>query len=161
MSGFDEVERYRAESKNFIDMTLLGICITFFALVATINPTLLQENVFFTLQLVLAIPFFICGLLARIKKTAYASSSRWEKLNFISFTLAYGFVINAIGLLLAVLVPIYVSMVFFGVNTMLTLVRESIAISYVPAELKKRLFRSLIHVGLIVFLGVLPALKIY
>jgi hypothetical protein len=156
-----EQKRFKADTRNLIDVTLLGICITLFGLVATIKPEMLSQNPFFVLQLVLAVPFFVCGLLARVKEAAYNDSYRWKRLNFISFTLAYGFFINAIGLLLSFITPIYVPMAFFAVNTLLTITRASIVVSYSPSKLKNRIFRETIHIALIVFLGILPAFRVY
>ena len=82
-------------------------------------------------------------------------------MSLISFTIAYGFFINSIGLLLSFITVAYVSMAFFAVNTLLTLVRAGIVISYNPAELKRRMSREVIHILLIIFLGVLPALGLY
>jgi hypothetical protein len=160
-SGEEEKSRFKVDTRNLIDVTLMGICVTFFGLVATIKPEMLSENPFFTLQLVLAVPFYVCGLLARIKEASHSDPYKWKKLNFISFTLAYGFFINSIGLILSFITPIYVAMAFFGVNTLLTLTRASIVVSYNPNKLKGRIFREFTHIALIVFLGVLPALKVY
>lgn len=156
-----EQKRFKADTRNLIDVTLLGICITLFGLVATLNPDMLSNNPIFTLQLVSAIPFFMCGLLARVKEAAYSSSYRWEILSIVSFTLAYGFFINFIGLILSFITPLFIALVFFGVNTLLTLIRATIVVSYNPSKFKSRLARELIHIAIIVFLGVLPALKIY
>ena len=153
--------RFKTDTRNVIDVTLLGICITLFGLVATIRPDMISKNPFFTLQLVLAVPFFMCGLLARIKEAAYSDSRRWNKLSFISFTIAYGFFINSIGLLLSFIAVVYVAMAFFAVNTLLTLTRASIVISYDSSRLKSRIIRETIHIALIIFLGVLPALGVY
>lgn len=156
-----EQGKFKTDTRNSIDVTLLGICITLFGLVATIKPEMISDNPFFTLQLILAVPFFMCGLLARIKQASYRDSYGWEKLSFICFTLAYGFFINSIGLLLSFIAAIYVSLAFFAVNTFLTLVRASIVIYYNPISIKGRLLRELVHVALIVFLGVLPVLGLY
>ncbi len=156
-----ERSRFKTDTRNLIDVTLLGICITLFGLVATIKPEIISSNPFFTLQLVLAVPFFMCGLLARIKEAVYSDSHRWTKLGFISFTIAYGFFINSIGLLLSFISAVYISLVFLGVNTALTLVRASIVVSYKPQNLKRRIFREIVHISLIVFLGVLPILGVY
>jgi len=157
----EEQKRFRADTRNLIDVTLLGICITLFGLVSTIKPDMVSQNPFFTLQLVLAVPFFVCGLLARIKEASYKDSHRWKKLSFISFTLAYGFFINSIGLLLSFIAPLYVPMVFFGVNTLLTLTRAGIVVSYNSSKWKGRALREFTHIVIILFLGVLPTLRIY
>jgi hypothetical protein len=157
----EEQKRFKADTRNLIDVTLLAIVITLFGLVATIKPEMVSQNPIFTLQLSLAIPFFICGLFSRIKEATYHDSSSWYVLGFISFTLAYGFFINSVGLMLSFITAIYVSIAFFAVNTLLTLTRAAITVSYSPSKLKERLFREIIHIALIVFLGVLPALKVY
>lgn len=159
--SIEERRRFKADTRNIIDVTLLGICVTLFGLVATLKQEILAQNSIFTLQLVLAIPFFVCGLLARIKETSYNDSTKWTKLVFISFTIAYGFFINSVGLLLSFITPVYASMSFFGVNTLLTLIRAGIVISYTPSKLKSRIFREFIHIAIIVLLGVLPALNVY
>jgi hypothetical protein len=160
-AGFLEQKRFKADTRNLIDVTLLAICITLFGLAATIKPELISENILFTLQLVLAVPFLVCGMLARIKEAAYVDSSRWTKLGFISFTLAYGFFVNSIGLLLSFITIIEVAMAFFIVNTLLTLTREIITISYSPEKLANRIYRVILHLVLIVLLGILPAIKVY
>ncbi len=157
----EEQKRFKADTRNLIDVTLLAIVITLFGLVATIKPEMVSENPIFTLQLVLAIPFFICGLFSRIKEAAYHDSGLWYGLGFISFTLAYGFFINSVGLMLSFITAIYVSMAFFGVNTILTLARAGITVYHSPSRLKERFLRELLHIALIVFLGILPALKVY
>jgi hypothetical protein len=152
---------FKADTRTLIDVTLLGICVTLFGLVSTIRPEVLSKDLYFTSQLVLAVPFFVCGLLARIKEVSYKDSYRWTRLTFISFTLAYGFFVNSLGLLLSFVAPIFISLIFFGTNTLLTLVRAWIVVSYKPSKLKSRLVREAIHIALIVFLGILPALKLY
>jgi len=156
-----EKKKFKADTRNLIDVTLLGICITLFGLVATIKPDLISQNPFFSLQLVLAIPFFVCGLLSRIKEASYTDSHRWGKLGFVSFTLAYGFLINSIGLLLSFVAAVYISIIFLVVNTLLTLIRAGIVVSYNPQSLKSRIIREAVHVALIVFLGILPVLNFY
>ncbi len=157
----EDRKRFKTDTRNLIDTTLLAICITLFGLVASIKSQFLANNSFFTMQLVVAVPFFICGLLSRIKEASYADSSRWEKLSLISFTIAYGFFVNSVGILLSFVAPISASILFFAVNTGLSIVRACIVVSYRPSELNKRIIRELVHISMIVFLGVLPALNLY
>lgn len=156
-----ERKKFKTDTRNQIDVALVGICVTLFALVATIRPEILSRDIFFTLQLTLAIPLFMSGLLARIKETAHADSARWRKLSFISFTFAYGFFINSIALLLSSIVATYISIIFLAVNTLLTLTRASIVVSYRPEKLKSRILREAFHLALIIFLGLLPILGLY
>lgn len=156
-----ERKQFKTDARNLIDVTLLGICITLFGLVATIRPTIISNSPVFTLQLVLSIPFFMCCLLARIKEATYHSPNRWYKLGYVSFTLAYGFFINSIGLLLSFIAPIYVALIFLAINTILTLTRGYIEISYKPHERKLITVREIFHLILIILLGVMPILHFY
>jgi len=160
-SANEDRKRFKADTRNIIDVTLLGICITLFGLVATIRPLIISQNSIFTLQLVLAIPFFMCGLLARVKEASYCDAYRWRMLSFMSFTIAYGFFVNSIGLLLSFITATYVSLAFFGVNTLLTLIRAGIVVSYNPSTVRSRVLREIVHIALIILLGVLPALGLY
>ncbi len=153
-----ERKKFKTDARNLIDVTLLAICITLFGLVATIKPEIISNSPIFTLQLVLTIPFFMCCLLARIKEATYPSSGRWYKLGYINFTLAYGFFINSIALLLSFIAPTYVAFIFLAVNTILTLTRGIIEISYKPHETKIIIFREISHLLIIIFLGILPIL---
>ena len=157
----EEKRRFKADTRNLIDVTLMSIAITLFGLIATIKPELLSENIFFGLQLALTLPLFMCGLLSRIKEATYIKSDKWYNLSTFSFTTAYGFFINVVGLILAFISPLYMALAFFAVNTLLTLVRAGIVISYDKTELKKRVIRETYQILLIIFLGVLPALRIY
>jgi len=157
----EEKKRFKVDTRNLIDVTLMSIAITLFGLIATIKPELLSENIVFGLQLALTLPLFMCGLLSRIKEATYTNSKRWAKLSALSFTTGYGFFLNVVGLIIAFIAPIYMSLAFFGVNTLLTLVRAGIVISYDSSELKKRIIRETYQILLIVFLGILPALGVY
>ncbi|MEI7718760.1 MAG: hypothetical protein WCI72_02745 [archaeon] len=157
----EEKRRFKADTRNLIDVTLMSIAITLFGLIATIKPELLSENIVFGLQLALTLPLFMCGLLSRIKEATYVKSDKWYKLSTFSFTTAYGFFINVVGLILAFISPLYMALSFFGVNTLLTLVRAGIVVSYDKTELKKRIIRETYQILLIILLGVLPALRVY
>jgi hypothetical protein len=157
----DEQRKFKADTRNVIDIALLSICITLFGLVSTLKPEMIATNPLFILQLVLAVPLFMCGLLVRIKEVAYSDSLRWTKLGAGTFLLAYGFFINSIGLLLAFTTATYISMVFFAVNTLLTLIRAGIVVSYNSSKLRSRIFREIVQFAIVLFLGILPALGIY
>jgi hypothetical protein len=156
----EKIERtkFKADTRNLIDVTLLSICITLFGLVATIKPEMLLRNPAFTLQLILAVPFFMCCLLARIKEATYIEAKLWYKLGYFCFTLAYGFFINSIALLLSIITPKYLALIFLAVNTGLTLARAFIEIHYKKHETRTILSREIVHMTIIIVLGVCPIL---
>lgn len=154
-------KRFKVDTRNLIDVTLLGITITLFGLIVTFRQELLTESYFLGIQLALIIPFFLCGLLSRIKEVVYSNSKRWTKLTHLSFIIGYGFFINIVGLTLAFVAPIYLSMLFFASDLILTAARAGIVISYNPTEFKGRMFREIVQLLIIVFMGILPALRVY
>lgn len=157
----DEVSKFKSETRNKIDIALLAMCFTAFTFLAANNPKILSENIFLSFQLVFAIPLFINNLFSRIKQAYKDPNQKWDTLGFLSFTLAMGFFINFIGLLLTNFISIKIVMLFFFMNIFLALLRSSIQVYYEPSRLKSKLFRELFHIALIIFLGVLPALNVY
>ena len=155
-----EINNLKAHNKNLVDVTLLGICITVFTLVSTIKPVLFQEK-FFAIQLALTVPFFMSALISRIKQAYKKDYLKWGMLALISFTIAFGFLINVIGLLLSIFAPIYVAMAFFAANILLDLVRTGLSISLEKDRAKRDLTKSIVHLLMIVLLGILPALRVY
>ena len=157
----EEKRQFKVDTRNLVDVTLMGITITLFGLIITIKPELLTESPFLGIQLALIIPFFLCGLLSRIKEATYSNSKKWSKLTQISFVIGYGFFINILGLILAFVAPIHLAMSFFAADLLLTAIRAEIVISYNPEGFKDRIFREIVQLLIIVFLGILPALRVY
>jgi hypothetical protein len=157
----EEKRRFKVDTRNAVDITLMGIAITLLGLIITIKPELLIDNPFLGVQLATVVPLFLCGLLSRIKEVSYSNSKRWTTLAHISFYVAYGFFINILGLILAFVAPIYLAMSFFAIDLILTVIRAGIVISYNPNEFKSRIVREVSQLLIIIFLGILPALRIY
>jgi hypothetical protein len=110
---------------------------------------------------VFAIPLFINNLFCRIKQAYKDPRQKWDEIGFLSFTLAIGFFINSVGLLLTLFVSIKIVMLFFFLNIFLSLLRSSVQVYYEHSKLKSKVFREILHIALIIFLGILPALKAY
>ena len=157
----EERRRFKVDTRNAVDITLMGIAITLLGLIITIKPELLIDNPFLGIQLATVVPLFLCGLLSRIKEVSYSNSRRWSKLTRISFVVGYGFFINILGLILAFVAPIYLAMSFFAADLLLTVVRAGIVVSYNPQGFKERLSREAVQLLIIIFLGILPALRVY
>ena len=156
-----EINKFKASARNKIDMTLLAACFAAFTFLASNSPEILRENFFLTFQLVFAIPLFMNNLFSRIKQAYKDTQYKWNGWGLISFTLAFGFFINFLGLLLALFVSLKLVLIFFSLNIFLALVRFSIHISYEPKRFRDKFIREIFHIALVIFLGVLPAIKVY
>jgi len=157
----EEVKKFKAETRNKIDIALLAICFTAFTFLASNSPQILSENIFISIQLVFAIPLFVNNLFCRIKQVYKDPKEKWEEIGFLSFTLAYGFFINVVGLLMALFVPIGVVLLFFALSMLLTVMRTYIQAYYEPAKIKRGFYREILYLVLVIFLGILPALGVY
>lgn len=149
------------EMRNHLDISLLGVCITFLVLIITLKPEILSSYIPFTIQLSLAIPLFICSLLSRIHHVKTPELRAWDNLSFICFTLGFGFLINIIGIVLAIYTPIYVAILFFVTNFILATIRSELKVYYHPKKRSRRLFRDLIYLIILIVGGLLPILKVF
>jgi hypothetical protein len=155
-----ELNKRKSDSRVMANLTLLGISITLFGLIITINPKLL-DSALLAYQLVLSIPFFTSSTFARSKMAYTRNARKWDLFGFITFILAYGFLINSIGLLLANFASNQVVVTFFVINIILAISYSSIQVWYDKSKLKGRIFQDLTFTILIILLGILPALRVY
>lgn len=153
-------EKFKLETENWIDVTIISVSITLFALIAGLKPIILSSNIAFALQLVLTLPLFMCCIFIRSKVLFSKAKRRWGTLQDICFTLGYGFFINSVGILLSYFVPINIVMVFFLANILLSLIRQYLKI--IEGDRKKtfvRMAREISYILIMVLLGILPALN--
>ena len=146
-----------------VNSTMLTMCIIMFTFIAasTLGRTILTENYFFTLQLVLAIPLIFLTISSNIH--AVHMGRQWHKISFVSLTLAYGFLMNVIGLLLSFFTPAKIFLVFFGVYILTIFAKSTIKLSYEknPDARRERIFKDIFYILVSVFGGILPALQVY
>jgi hypothetical protein len=160
-SGELEIYLHREEARLNFNTALLGITFAVFTLVATISPEIFRDNGFLTLQIVLAIPLFVASILARSKSLATPGRDAWDKLSFINFIIAYSFLINAIGIILAVLVSHVAVFTFFGINVLSSIIYSTVQVTQDNYPIKKALLKDAAFIILIIFLGLLPGLGMY
>ena len=156
-----EVNKTKSDMRIRINLTLLGVCFTLFTFLVAFNPSLLQENLYLTFQLVCAIPLLMTSVLSHSKSSYTPEVVRWKNFAFFTFLLAYAFLINVIGMFLILFISVFVGFAFFGLNIFLALVYSRLEISYQPSRTMERFFKDMIFLGIIILLGILPALGTY
>lgn len=157
----DKTFETKAKLRLAINQTLLAVCFTLFTFIVAVNSSLLKENILVAIQLTLAIPLLTSSLFAR-SNLPYAENKKvWNNYGFITFLIAYGFLINLVGILLSTITTFRIGMVFFGANIFLALMYSSLEIYENRAKLKSRFIKDLAFILLIVFLGILPSLGVY
>jgi len=151
----------KSKSRLKVNLTLLGICFTIFTFIIAVNPSLFKANLFLASQLTIAIPIFITSIFARTRLGYSKKPKIWNKYGFITFMIAYSFLINVIGILLSTLVSLSMGMVFFVMNIISVLTYSYVEIKEDKAKIKSRVKKDLIFILILIFGGILPSLGVY
>ena len=155
-----EIVKTKAKQRIDINMTLLLVAFTIFALIATIKPEILTQNKIMAVQLTLCIPFLITSSFARIKEIKPKLYKIWNKVGFFNFIVGYSFLINTIGIMLSLLVSIWVSLVFFIANILMSTIYSYIEFRHGGDSLSSRLLKDGFFIAMVIMFGVLPSLGI-
>ena len=145
-------------SRIDINRTLLEICFIIFALIVGLNPTLLRENKFISIQLTFAIPLLLSSIFYRSRLLYGKKIAEIEKFGFVSFIIGYSFLINVLGILLSLLVSVIIGISFLIFNIVLAVIYSLVEIQINKKKIKERFFKDLLFALLIVIFGILPSI---
>jgi len=143
-----------------VNLQLLQISFVIFIFIATANPQLLKNNILLAIQLTLSIPLMMSSIFARqrLMGGGIKRIKEWNNYGFITFVLAYGFLVNSVGIVLSSLLGIKIGLVFFLVNIINPLTYSYMEIKDDKKELKSRIYKDLLFIGIVILLGILPSL---
>ena len=162
MERFDyDIVKDKADFRININIGLLSMGFVVFTFIASFKPELLQNNIFLGAELTLSIPFILSSSLARIKEIKKIRYEKWDKFASVTFIIGYGLLISAIGIMLAVLVSEPLSLLFFSVNILLSLIYSYLEASYNHGNLRNEFKNDLFFLLILLTLGVLPSLGVY
>jgi len=154
-----ELNIIKSEARLNINLWFLSLCFTLFTFIVAINPGLLKGNPFVSIQLTLAIPLFITSVFAR-SRLAYTQRMRlWEEYGFITFTIAYGFFLNVVGILLANLAGKNVGIIFFVCNILCTFLYSTVEVIEDRKKMSSRIYKDLFLILMFLCLGLFPILS--
>ncbi|MFH0873605.1 MAG: hypothetical protein V1846_02055 [Candidatus Komeilibacteria bacterium] len=158
MSQGNKHQLIKAQSKMTVNLYLLTIAFTIFTFIITINPSLVRNNIFLALQLTLAIPLLISSVFVRARISYATKEINWDRYGYVLFIVAYSFLINVVGILLAALVYVFIAWIFFGVNILCALLYSTIEIIEDHARVKSRVYKDGLFIAILFVLGILPIL---
>lgn len=144
-----------------INRTLLAVSFTVFALIISINPSILQDSFLISLQLTFSIPLFLSSIFARSKLAYTKKSKMWESYGFIAFLLGYAFLINVIGNLISISAGYLFSLFFFGANIILPIIYSSFEVVEDKHKLWSRIKKDFLFIIILVIGGILPVINFY
>jgi len=156
-----EINRIKADFHLLMNMTFITVVFAVFVLLVTLNPSVLETDYFLTLQLVLSIPFLMTSSLARAKLGMIGSAKLIDALGLYCFVIAYSFLINVIGILLSRYTPLDMSLIFFGVNVMLTLIYSFTIVHHDSTKLTRRIWKDSFFFIMILLFGIFHVLGFY
>ena len=156
-----QIVHLKAKSKLEVDLYLLAIAFTLFTFIIAINPALVRDNVYLSLQLTFAIPLLISSVFARTKQSYSGKPAVWEFYGFITFILAYAFLVNVVGILLSTLVSAKIGVIFWGANVILALLYSALEIAEDRAKIASRPWKDIVFIAIILLAGILPVLGLY
>jgi len=150
------------KSSNRINLntSLLSIVVGIFFLTINLRSELLLIDGL-VIQLVLSIPLLFTSILAYTKLGYRREVAKWDTLGFITFSIAYAFILNVIGILLAHMVSVQVSITFFVSSWILAVIYSLVDISYRKGRIKERVIKDLIFISIQFFFGLLVVLGVY
>ena len=152
----DEQRLKRSPLYVSVDARFLGITITVFILVLTVKSELLSSWLIAT-QLILAIPLWIAALASQSKIVDSQSLKKYYTFTKFSSSIGLAFIYNVIGLLTVRYVFVSTGLIFFS----LFLIYQIYSMAHhIRIGKKDRTFRDVLLMLILIFGGILPALKI-
>jgi len=149
--------RKKSEIRVKVSRTLLGLAFGMFTFIAALNPDMLTENVFLALQITMAIPFLISSIFVRSRLSYEKRTKRMADYGLYTFLIAYTFLINSIGIMLASTISFYAALGFFLVNIFGALLYSYIDIIEHRDKLETRIKKDWIFILGVIVLGILPS----
>ncbi len=148
------------EVRMYINLYLLTVCFTIFALIVSLNSALLN-NFLFSIQLVASIPLFFSSILARSKLGYVRKERMWEVYGHFTFLLAYAFLMNVVGILFSSAQNANTGLIFLGINIVCALVYSLVELIEDGSQMRSRLLKDVLFIAVIFFGGILPVLQVY
>lgn len=156
-----KMQEMKSKLRLDINRSLLAICFTIFALVITLNPRLFRESALVPLQLILSIPLLLSSTFARSKLAYSKKPVMWDEYAYVTFLIAYAFMINVIGILLSSVISTKLGIIFLGFNILVSFVYSGFELFEDRSKLASRMRKDLFFAVLIIIGGILPSLGYY
>jgi hypothetical protein len=151
----------KASSRLDINLSLLAVCFTVFALIISLEPALFSENFLVPMQLTVAIPLLLSSIFARAKFAYTKKPGIWNKYGLVTFLIAYSFLINTVGILLSKVIGTPYGLTFLISNIVISLVYSIFEILEDGNKIVPELGKDFIFISILFFGGILPSLGAY
>ncbi len=159
----ERLERGHQKSTARLQLVIRLIAVAFmmFIFIMTVRPEIFSENLFMVTQLVFAIPILLTAALAMSKMMYSHESLVWDNLAFVTFTVGFAFLMNVVGILIALYTNVMVAIAYFIMIWTLHVIYSMSYISYDKSAKKERLTKDFLFITVQFLLGLLPALGLF
>jgi hypothetical protein len=150
----------KAASRIELNSDLLQVAIGAFFVIITMRAELLNSMPLLV-QLVASIPLLLTSPLADSKVRYKKDTDIWNRLGWVTFIIAYAFLLNTIGILIGIWISVGVSLIFFALSALLTVIHSVIEVKYDKKSIKERLIKDSLFISVHIVFGVLVVLKVF
>ncbi|MFH0831580.1 MAG: hypothetical protein V1886_01805 [archaeon] len=122
MAGKTEEKSTKSNTRININSMLVGVAATVLFIIASINPQILKNEFWLTMQLVLITPLLITSSLAYSKLGYKKEGKKWNTFAWVCFVVGFAFMINATAILMSSLGMLLIGVLLIFVNLLLTMI---------------------------------------
>jgi len=145
--------KHKSSSRIQLNTSLLGIVIGIFFLTINLRQELLLPKIVAT-QLVLSIPLLLTSILAYSKMGYRKATDQWNILGWTTFNIAFAFILNVIGIMLANVISWTTSFTFFAVSWILVIIYSIADYIEDKSVLKEKLIKDSLFILIQIILGI-------
>lgn len=150
----------KATNRVALNRSLLAMIVGVFFLTINLTPGLLEKKIL-AFQLIIAMPLLVTSVLAYSKIGYHYRTERWNWLGWATFTIAYAFILNVVGILIAQIIGAAAALVFFAASWVCMMFYSGIDISYHQSKIRQRILKDGLFVIIQILFGVLVVLELY
>jgi len=143
-----------------INESLLAINFTIFALIVSLNPSLLKQPSL-VIQLTAAIPLLLSSTFARSKLIYAKKPDVWENYGYLTFLFGYTFLINVFGVLLSKIFDVKYGLFFLLFNIIIAVIYSACEVIEDKTKLRIRIMKDALFTAIVFFGGILPSFNLY
>ena len=154
-SGMFSVNAHKASSRMTINSFMIGGLFVILTIIWTLSPE--RFGLIILSQLVLAIPFLFLSILFYIKSISSDEYGAWDAFAWFTNNVGNIFVLNAIGLMTAIVYPI-LAIMYFCLTVILMSIYSFINVRYEPESAIEKLFKFLFFVFVMILGGIFPVI---
>ncbi|MBU3941070.1 MAG: hypothetical protein KKH88_04040 [Nanoarchaeota archaeon] len=155
------VIREKASYRLAMNIRLIAVSFIVFIFILTTRPEILTEKLIFSFQLILAIPFILMSCMSLSKMGYSKRSDKWKGFSWFNFVIGYAFLLNAIGILIAIYVNLLLAVLFFSAIWILQIAYSILEVSYDKFAKWESVLKDGFFILLQIILGLLPALGVF